>query len=129
MGATRTTQSCSQGKARSSGRIEVPPGRRGRTRPPRDDYHCDQPTEGVAPAGGIYRGTARFKPILLTELADKIGAATILVDPIFQGAAISPLFGLASSTLLAVLVIPAIYILLRDDGRPISQELVGGDAT
>jgi multidrug efflux pump subunit AcrB len=42
-----------------------------------------------------------------------IGAATILLDPIFQGLAISLLFGLASSTLLTVLVIPAIYIALR----------------
>jgi multidrug efflux pump subunit AcrB len=60
-------------------------------------------------------GAVRFKPILLTALAAMIGAATILVDPIFQGLAISLLFGLASSTLLTVLVIPAIYIVLRDD--------------
>jgi multidrug efflux pump subunit AcrB len=46
-----------------------------------------------------------------------IGAAVILFDPIFQGLAISLLFGLASSTLLTVLVIPAIYVVLRDDGR------------
>jgi multidrug efflux pump subunit AcrB len=61
-------------------------------------------------------GAVRFKPILLTALAAMIGAATILPDPIFQGLAISLLFGLASSTLLTVLVIPAIYIALRDDG-------------
>ena len=59
-------------------------------------------------------GACRFKPILLTALAAMIGAATILLDPIFQGLAISLLFGLASSTLLTVLVIPAIYIALRD---------------
>jgi multidrug efflux pump subunit AcrB len=64
-------------------------------------------------------GAVRFKPILLTALAAMIGAATILLDPIFQGLAISLLFGLASSTLLTVLVIPAIYIVLRDDGRPL----------
>ena len=56
---------------------------------------------------------------LLTALAAMIGAATILVDPIFQGLAISLLFGLASSTLLTVLVIPAIYVVLRDaDAAP-----------
>jgi multidrug efflux pump subunit AcrB len=65
-------------------------------------------------------GAVRFKPILLTALAAMIGAATILVDPIFQGLAISLLFGLASSTLLTVLVIPAIYVVLRDDGRMLS---------
>ncbi|MBR1092193.1 efflux RND transporter permease subunit [Bradyrhizobium manausense] len=58
-------------------------------------------------------GAVRFKPILLTAIAAMIGAATILLDPIFQGLAISLLFGLASSTLLTVLVIPAIYIALR----------------
>ncbi len=59
-------------------------------------------------------GAIRFKPILLTALSAMIGAATILPDPIFQGLAISLLFGLASSTLLTVLVIPAIYVVLRD---------------
>ena len=67
-------------------------------------------------------GAIRFKPILLTALAAMIGAATILLDPIFQGLAISLLFGLLSSTLLTVLVIPAVYICLRDDGRPLSEE-------
>ncbi len=66
-------------------------------------------------------GAVRFKPILLTALAAMIGAATILLDPIFQGLAISLLFGLASSTLLTVLVIPAIYVVLRDDGRELPQ--------
>jgi len=60
-------------------------------------------------------GAIRFKPILLTALAAMIGAGTILLDPIFQGLAISLLFGLTSSTLLTVLVIPAIYIALRGD--------------
>ena len=63
-------------------------------------------------------GAIRFKPIVLTAAAAMIGATVILSDPIFQGLAISLLFGLASSTLLTVLVIPAIYVVLRDDGRP-----------
>lgn len=62
-------------------------------------------------------GAVRFKPILLTPLAAMIGAATILLDPIFQGLAISLLFGLASALLLTVLVIPAVYIVLRDPDR------------
>ena len=57
----------------------------------------------------IEAGAIRFKPILLTALAAMIGAVVILSDPIFQGLAISLLFGLLSSTLLTVLVIPAIY--------------------
>jgi multidrug efflux pump subunit AcrB len=74
--------------------------------------HARQPgqplTEVLLAAGAV-----RFKPILLTALAAMIGAAVILTDPIFQGLAISLLFGLASSTLLTVLVIPAIYRVLR----------------
>ncbi|HWA81657.1 MAG TPA: efflux RND transporter permease subunit [Acetobacteraceae bacterium] len=58
-------------------------------------------------------GAVRFRPILLTALSAMIGAASILSDPIFQGLAISLLFGLLSSTLLTVLVIPALYIVFR----------------
>lgn len=68
-------------------------------------------------------GMIRFKPIVLTAAAAMIGAAVILADPIFQGLAISLLFGLASSTLLTVLVIPAIYVVLRDDERPMTKAL------
>ena len=66
-------------------------------------------------------GAIRFRPIVLTALSAMIGAATILSDPIFQGLAISLLFGLASSTLLTVLVIPAIYVVLRDADRVVTQ--------
>jgi len=66
----------------------------------------------------IEAGAVRFKPILLTALAAMIGATVILADPIFQGLAISLLFGLASSTLLTVLVIPAIYVVLRNADAP-----------
>ncbi len=62
-------------------------------------------------------GATRFKPIFLTAAAAMIGAAFILADPIFQGLAISLVFGLASSTALTLLVIPAVYIWLRDDGK------------
>ncbi len=70
----------------------------------------------------IKAGATRFKPIVLTAAAAMIGAAFILTDPIFQGLAISLVFGLASSTALTVLVIPAIYVWLRDDGRPMKTE-------
>ena len=70
-------------------------------------------------------GMIRFKPIVLTAAAAMIGAAVILTDPIFQGLAISLLFGLASSTLLTVLVIPAIYIVLRDDADEAAGEPSG----
>ncbi len=63
-------------------------------------------------------GSIRIKPIVLTAAAAMTGAAFILLDPIFQGLAISLVFGLASSTALTMLTIPALYVWLRDDGRP-----------
>jgi len=65
----------------------------------------------------IDAGAIRFKPIFLTAAAAVIGAAFILTDPIFQGLAISMVFGLISSTALTILVIPAIYVFLRDDAQ------------
>jgi len=49
-------------------------------------------------------------------------ADVILADPIFQELAISLLFGLASSTLLTVLVIPAIYVVLRGEEGEVAPE-------
>ena len=66
-------------------------------------------------------GAIRFKPIFLTAVAAMIGAAFIMADPIFQGLAISLVFGLASSTALTVLVIPAVYVWLRDDGKAMDE--------
>ncbi|MDH5556060.1 MAG: hypothetical protein OEZ03_01850, partial [Alphaproteobacteria bacterium] len=70
----------------------------------------------------IEAGAIRFQPIFLTAVAAMIGAAFILADPIFQGLAISLVFGLASSTALTLLVIPAIYIVFRDDGSKLPGE-------
>ena len=70
------------------------------------------PVPRVKPAWRPFVGPLSDSAVL-TAIAAMIGAAVILADPIFQGLAISLLFGLASSTLLTVLVIPAIYIALR----------------
>jgi multidrug efflux pump subunit AcrB len=51
----------------------------------------------------------RTTPILLTTGAVVIGAVVILFDPIFQGLAISLVFGAIVSTLLTLIVIPLIY--------------------
>ncbi len=57
----------------------------------------------------ILAGAVRIKPIALTAISAMVGAAFILTDPIFNGLAISLIFGLAVSTLLTVLVIPLLY--------------------
>ncbi len=57
----------------------------------------------------INSASARAKPIVLTGLAAMIGAGFILDDPIFNGLAISLIFGIFVSTLLTLVVIPVLY--------------------
>jgi multidrug efflux pump subunit AcrB len=61
----------------------------------------------------IGSATARAKPIVLTGLAAIIGALFILDDPIFNGLAISLIFGILVSTLLTLLVIPVLYYVVN----------------
>jgi multidrug efflux pump subunit AcrB len=51
----------------------------------------------------------RAKPIVLTALAAMLGALFILDDPIFNGLAVSLIFGILISTVLTLLVIPLLY--------------------
>ncbi len=57
----------------------------------------------------ISSAATRAKPIVLTGLAAMIGALFILDDPIFNGLAISLIFGIMVSTLLTLVVIPVLY--------------------
>ena len=61
----------------------------------------------------IEAGAVRFRPIVLTAAAAMVGAAVILLDPIFQGLAVSLLFGVFASTTLTLVVIPVIYYMLE----------------
>ncbi len=61
-------------------------------------------SEAVVKAGAI-----RTRPILLTAAALMVGAFVIILDPIFQGLAVSLLFGVGASTLLTLVVIPLLY--------------------
>ncbi len=57
----------------------------------------------------VRAGATRAKPIVLTGLAAMLGALFILDDPIFNGLAVSLLFGISVSTLLTLVVIPVLY--------------------
>ena len=63
----------------------------------------------------IQAGIIRAKPIALTGLAAMIGALFILDDPIFNGLAISLIFGIFVSTLLTLVVIPVLYYAAMKD--------------
>ena len=57
----------------------------------------------------LQSAAARAKPIALTALAAMLGATFILDDPIFNGLAISLIFGILVSTVLTLMVIPVLY--------------------
>ncbi len=57
----------------------------------------------------VQSAAVRAKPIALTGLAAMLGALFILDDPIFNGLAISLIFGIFVSTLLTLVVIPVLY--------------------
>jgi multidrug efflux pump subunit AcrB len=66
--------------------------------------------EGMPLADAIVRSAiTRAQPIVLTGLAAMLGAFFILDDPIFNGLAISLIFGILVSTLLTLVVIPVLY--------------------
>lgn len=72
----------------------------------------------------VQSAAVRAQPIALTGLAAMIGAFFILDDPIFNGLAISLIFGILVSTLLTLVVIPILYYSLYrrryegEDGNP-----------
>jgi len=57
----------------------------------------------------INAAAVRAKPIVLTGVAAMIGGLFIVDDPIFQGLAVSLIFGILVSTALTLLVIPLLY--------------------
>ncbi|MGA8277381.1 MAG: efflux RND transporter permease subunit [Rhodanobacteraceae bacterium] len=57
----------------------------------------------------IDAAAVRAKPIVLTGVAAMIGGFFIIDDPIFQGLAVSLIFGILVSTVLTLLIIPLLY--------------------
>ena len=74
------------------------------------DFVDLQVREGVPFRQAVVNSAAvRAQPIALTGLAAMVGAFFILDDPIFNGLAISLVFGILVSTLLTLVVIPVLY--------------------
>jgi multidrug efflux pump subunit AcrB len=69
----------------------------------------------------VESGAVRFRPMMLTALAVVVGGLVILSDPIFQGLAISLLFGAIASLVISPLAVPLIYYMAharRNDPSP-----------
>jgi multidrug efflux pump subunit AcrB len=80
----------------------------------------------------IHSAATRAQPIALTALAAMLGASFLLDDPIFNGLAVSLIFGILVSTALTLVVIPLLYYAVYQPARsspmpsapePIKEEL------
>ena len=74
------------------------------------DFINQQLSEGVSFEDAVVTSAAvRARPIALTAVAAMLGAFFIIDDPIFNGLAITLIFGILISTLLTLLIIPLLY--------------------
>ena len=83
------------------------------------DFINLQLDRGVPFRDAVIRSAAtRAQPIALTALAAMLGALFILDDPIFNGLAISLIFGILVSTVLTLVVIPLLYYAVYRHAHP-----------
>ncbi|MBU0499097.1 MAG: efflux RND transporter permease subunit [Gammaproteobacteria bacterium] len=88
------------------------------------DFSRQEVNKGVHVLEALLKACeARTRPIVITALALVLGSSVILFDPIFQGMAISLLFGVVVSTLLTLVVIPLGCISGRAAFCPASLDL------
>ena len=71
------------------------------------DYSRHQVSKGVPVVDALIQACqTRTRPIIITALALVAGSSVILFDPIFQGMAVSLLFGTVVATVLTLFIIP-----------------------
>ena len=90
------------------------------------DFINQAVAEGRSAESAVVEACAvRAKPIALTGLAAMLGAFFILDDPIFNGLAVSLIFGILVSTALTLVVIPLLYfgLLRRSNGAAADTSL------
>ncbi|MFZ5548690.1 MAG: efflux RND transporter permease subunit [Pseudomonadota bacterium] len=89
------------------------------------DFIRLQVADGMPLEEAVVRSAAtRAQPILLTGLAAMMGAFFILDDPIFNGLAISLIFGIFVSTVLTLVVIPLLYFVAYRRRPPASPAAI-----
>ena len=78
------------------------------------DFINQQLEQGVdLVEAAISSAAVRTKPIMLTGVAAMTGAFFILDDPIFNGLAISLIFGILISTIFTLVLIPMLYFVYK----------------
>jgi len=79
------------------------------------DFVNVEVAQGRSLADAVIRAAwVRARPIALTAVAAMIGAFFILDDPIFNGLAVSLIFGILVSTVLTLVLIPILYFSYRN---------------
>ena len=85
------------------------------------DFIQHSRSEGMDVRAAILEaGRVRMRPIVLTAAAVVVGSIVMLFDPIFQGLALSMMFGAVAATLLTLVVVPLLYfemVNLIDSGK------------
>ena len=71
----------------------------------------------------IQAGAVRMRPVLLTAGTTLLGNLIITLDPVFSGLAIAIIFGIISSTVFTLLVVPIVYSLVFDGNKAIDIEV------
>jgi multidrug efflux pump subunit AcrB len=71
----------------------------------------------------IQAGAVRMRPVLLTAGTTLLGNLIITLDPVFSGLAIAIIFGIISSTVFTLLVVPIVYSLVFDSNKSADNEL------
>jgi len=83
-----------------------------------DFIHIGQ-REGLPLREAVIRSVAvRARPIFLTAGTTLLGNWVITLDPVFSGLAWAIIFGIFSSTLFTLIVIPVVYWLLYSRQQP-----------
>lgn len=60
----------------------------------------------------LQAGAVRMRPVLLTAGTTLLGNLIITLDPVFSGLAIAIIFGIISSTVFTLFVVPIVYLLV-----------------
>ncbi len=60
----------------------------------------------------ILAGAVRMRPVLLTAGTTMLGNLVIILDPVFSGLALAIIFGILSSTLFTLVLVPVVYYLV-----------------
>jgi multidrug efflux pump subunit AcrB len=87
------------------------------------DFITHGKDEGLTVREAVIRSVAiRTRPILLTAGTALLGNWVITLDPIFSGLAWAIIFGIFTSTLFTLVVIPVVYWLLYGRQEPVADK-------